>query len=118
MDMRAYIERTLEDHGLTDAATVPHLPSKVLHPGDVATWDANYSTMVGQIAWIATTSRPDISYTANMLQRATNRPTAQHKSTAIRVLKYLKATIDCGISYKRGADEVRLEGYVDAAFGD
>lgn len=117
--MGAYIDRTLEEHQMSEAAPVEALPSKLLQPGEVPEYDKEYMSIVGKVAWIANTTRPDIAFTANMLQRAMNKPTSAHVSTAKRTLRYLKGTANFGLRYQQNdVSRLKIEAYVDAAFGD
>jgi len=60
-----------------------------------------------------TSTRPDIAYAVGRLSRYTSNPSTHLWQAIRRVLKYLKGTIDYGLSYY-GFLSV-LEGYSDAS---
>jgi len=57
---------------------------------------------------------PDIPYAAGRLSIYTSNPSTQHWQALKRVLKYLKGTINYGLTYV-GCPSV-LEGYSDASW--
>ena len=119
LNMKAYIERTLEDFELVKSYSVRAPSTKLLHPASSPRKISKYLTLVGRLAWIANTCRPDIAFLVNMLQRASHAPTAAHMALGLKLLRYLKHTIDKGQSYTCPADDkIQLEAYYDAAFGD
>ncbi|XP_071708837.1 secreted RxLR effector protein 161-like [Rutidosis leptorrhynchoides] len=61
-----------------------------------------------------TSTRPDIAFIVGKLSRFTSNPNATHWRAVVRVFKYLKGTIDYGITYT-GFPSV-LEGYSDASW--
>eukprot|EP00611_Tribonema_gayanum_P029745 TRINITY_DN804_c1_g1_i3.p1 TRINITY_DN804_c1_g1~~TRINITY_DN804_c1_g1_i3.p1 ORF type:complete len:607 (+),score=162.53 TRINITY_DN804_c1_g1_i3:1040-2860(+) len=77
---------------------------------------AEYQSMVGGLQWIATCTRPDISFTVSQLQRHMAQPKRCHMEAAKRVLHYLMGH-PTGITYRRqeGA-QLQLVGYADASF--
>jgi len=77
---------------------------------------AEYQSMLGGLQWIATCTRPDISFTVSQLQRHMAQPKRCHMEAAKRVLRYLMGH-PIGITYRRqeGA-ELQLIGYADASF--
>ncbi|KAL7602280.1 hypothetical protein Lser_V15G26500 [Lactuca serriola] len=61
-----------------------------------------------------TSTRPDISFVVGMLSRYTSNPSAQHWQAVNIVFKYLKGTLDYGLSYL-GSPSV-LEGHSNASW--
>ena len=57
-------------------------------------------------------TRPDIAYAVSRLSRYTHNPNQMHWDALIRLLKYLKGTINWGLHYQ-GKPSV-LEGFCDA----
>ena len=57
-------------------------------------------------------SRPDIAYAVGRLSRYTHSPNQDHWAALVRLMKYLRGTMDYGIVYS-GFPAV-LEGYSDA----
>ena len=73
-----------------------------------------YSRIIGSLMYAMTSTRPDIALAVGKLSRFTSNPGAQHWFAVRRVLRYLKGTLDYGLSYS-GFPSV-LEGYSDASW--
>ena len=75
-----------------------------------------YQSLVGALQWLATCTRPDISFAVSQLQRHMAAPRQCHLEGAKRVLRYLKGNKG-GITYRRQqGKELQLFGYADASF--
>lgn len=61
--------------------------------------DIPYQQLIGCLQWIATSTRPDIAYAVSQLSRFNAAWTVQHWTAAKHVLRYLKGTLDVGITY-------------------
>ena len=55
-------------------------------------------------------TRPDICYIVSVLSRYNNNPNSKHIAAAKRVIRYLKGTLDYGITY---GTETGLVSYTD-----
>ncbi|XP_042755663.1 secreted RxLR effector protein 161-like [Lactuca sativa] len=64
--------------------------------------------------YATTNTRPDIGFAVGKLSRFTNNPSTNHWQAVRRVVKYLKKTIDFGLTYV-GFPSV-IEGYSDASW--
>ncbi|KAJ6992892.1 Retrovirus-related Pol polyprotein from transposon TNT 1-94 [Populus alba x Populus x berolinensis] len=73
-----------------------------------------YKQLIGSLMYI-TTTRPDIMYAVSFLSRFMAAPKEGHLLAAKRILRYLKGTIDFGVFYKKGSDNI-LKGYTDSDF--
>ena len=60
-------------------------------------------------------TRPDIAYTVGKLSQYCQDPSVRHRNALDRVLRYLKGTIDLGLTYD---DSARPICYADASYGD
>lgn len=69
--------------------------------GDPSSDPTLYRHVVGALQY-CTLTRPEISYSVNQLCQFLHCPTTTHFSVAKRVLRYLKGTVDCGLSFTRG----------------
>ena len=81
----------------------------------------NYMSLVGSLNYIAMCTRPDIAFATGFLCRYMSKPTQNHYNTAIRVLRYLKGTIDFGLVYGNtvsGHDGLKMFAYSDANFAE
>ena len=83
-----------------------------------------YRSIVGGLAYIATCTRPDLSFSVSALARHMHMPTERHLRDAKRVLRYLAGTIDMGLFYPshpitigQGAAISSLHAAVDADWG-
>jgi len=59
-------------------------------------------TFVMRLVWIATNTRPDMSFAANTLARSLNKCNRSDMGALDRVLRYLKSTRDLGLFYIAG----------------
>jgi hypothetical protein len=71
-----------------------------------------YSQIVGSLMYLASATRPDISFAVSKLSRYMSNPGDDHWHALERVLRYLKGTMNYGIHYS-GHPAV-LDGYSDA----
>ena len=70
--------------------------------------------VIGCLMYAMTSTRPDIAYAVGKLSRFTSNPSRHHWHAITRVFKYLKGTMNHGLSYV-GFPSV-LEGYSDASW--
>ncbi|GKD37628.1 zinc finger, CCHC-type containing protein, partial [Tanacetum coccineum] len=73
-----------------------------------------YSRAIECLMYAMTSTRPDIAYAVGRLSRFTSNPSRQHWKAITRVFKYLRGTMNYGLSYM-GYPSV-LEGYSDASW--
>ena len=74
-----------------------------------------YRTVVGKLMYLMVCSRPDISFAVCTVARFLSNPGRQHWNAVLQILKYLKGTTDCRITYRRLDEEhPTLHGYADA----
>jgi hypothetical protein len=59
-----------------------------------------YRRRIGQLLWIARTSRPDLTYQVNALARVAHNPGIAHWQASTLLLKYLAHTRDIGLVYR------------------
>jgi hypothetical protein len=71
-----------------------------------------YSQIVGSLMYLASATRPDISFAVSKLSRFVSNPGDDHWHALERVMCYLKGTMSYGIHYA-GYPKV-LEGYSDS----
>ena len=70
-----------------------------------------YSQIIGSLMYLASATRPDISFAVSKLSRFVSNLEDTHWHALERVLRYLKGTMSYGIHYT-GYPRV-LEGYCD-----
>ncbi|XP_056641526.1 uncharacterized protein LOC130448265 [Diorhabda sublineata] len=74
----------------------------------------NYREAIGSLLYLATISRPDISFAVNYLSRFCNNPMKSHQAMVKRVFQYLRGTVTAGIYFGGGKE---LVAYTDSDFG-
>ncbi|GKF74206.1 hypothetical protein Tco_0220538, partial [Tanacetum coccineum] len=72
-----------------------------------------YSRVIGCLLYAMTSTRPDIAYAAGRLSRFTSNPSRHHWKEITKVFKYLRGTMNYGLSYVGYL--LVLEAYSDAS---
>lgn len=112
-----YIEKILKKFNREDCSPVstPMDPAVKLMPNTGKPVDQlEYSRAIGCLMYAMTSTRPDIAYAVGRLSRFTSNPSRHHWHAITRVFKYLRGTMNYGLSYV-GYPSV-LEGYSDASW--
>ncbi|GJX98361.1 zinc finger, CCHC-type containing protein [Tanacetum coccineum] len=112
-----YIEKILKKFNREDCSPVstPMDLVEKLKPNTGKPVDQlEYSRAIGCLMYAMTSTRPDIAYAVGRLSRFTSNPSRQHWHAITRVFKYLKGTMNYGLSYV-GYPSV-LEAYSDASW--
>ena len=67
---------------------------------------------------MVTATRPDLAQPLGLVNQFCSNPGVEHWTAAKRILRYIKGTIDYGITFHGNKEtEVQLNGYVDADWG-
>lgn len=125
LSQRAYSERIIKKFNMSDAKprSTP-LPAGIVLSADDSPQSAEessemrnvpYREALGSLMWLQVATRPDLSFTVNLLSRFANNPGQAHWSALKHTLAYLKGTLDYGITYYKGAS-LRPYGYVDSDY--
>ena len=107
-------KKVLSRFGFSDCepAPTPYDPSVLLRKNWRITRDQlRYSQIIGPLMYLASATRPDISFVVCKLSRFVSNPGDDHRRALERALRYLKGTMSYGIRYT-GHPKV-LEGYCD-----
>lgn len=110
-----YVEKVLSRFGFKDSkpSPTPYDPSLILRKNKrIGRDQLRYSQIIGSLMYLASATRPDISYAVCKLSRFTSNPGDDHWRALERVMRYLVGTMDYGIHYS-GYPAV-LEGYSDS----
>jgi histone deacetylase 1/2 len=85
-----------------------------LHDGDLLGPEdsTQYRSIVGSLQYL-TLTRPDIAYSVNKVCQYLHAPTTTHWSAAKRILRYVKDTINLGISFRKSPSTL-LSAFSDA----
>jgi hypothetical protein len=99
---RKYIQDILDRASLTDHCSVdtlmdPHLRLRATNGVPVVD-PTRYRHLVGSLIYLGIT-RPDISYVVHILSQFMSASTTIHYGHRLRVLRYLRGTIDCRSSF-------------------
>ena len=104
-NQKSNIENILNKYGMRDcnAAPLPMSPSADLESLPTETIDpaviAVYSSLIGELLYIAINTVPQISYVMSALTRYMTRATEAHLKYAKHVLRYLKGVMDRRITW-------------------
>ena len=74
-----------------------------------------FQRLIGSLLYITLGTRIDILYAVIKLSRYASNPSEQHFTSIKRVFRYLKATINYGITYYRDSNKY-ISGYCDADY--
>jgi hypothetical protein len=76
-----------------------------------------FQGIIGSLLYITLGTRPDIAYATIKLARFASNPGSSHLTAAKRILRYLKATKDYGITYYNSSTGSRyISGYCDSDY--
>ncbi|GJU26364.1 zinc finger, CCHC-type containing protein [Tanacetum coccineum] len=112
-----YIEKILKKFNREDCSPMrtPMDRAEKLKPNTGKPVDQlKYSRVFGCLMYGMTSTRPDIAYAVGRLSRFTSNPSRQRWQAITRVFKYLKGTMNYGLSYM-GYPSV-LDGYSDTSW--
>ena len=74
-----------------------------------------YLSAIGALMYLASHTRPDISFSVNLLARYSSCPTRRHWNGVKHILRYLRVTMDMGLYYPN-VPKAELIGYADAGY--
>ncbi|GAA0151652.1 hypothetical protein LIER_37326 [Lithospermum erythrorhizon] len=74
-----------------------------------------YLSAIGALMYLASHTRPDISFDVNLLARYSSAPTRRHWNGVKQILRYLRGTMDMGLFYSN-TSKLELIGYADAGY--
>jgi histone deacetylase 1/2 len=114
----AFIERIISQCGLDDAKMHDTPATEILHRDEKGAPRKNnfhYRSVIGQLNYLAATTRPEIQFAVHQCARFCENPKESHERAIKRILRYLKRTKDKGLILSMNASK-GLECYVDADF--
>jgi hypothetical protein len=91
-----YVEKILSRFGFIDSKSspTPYDPSVILHKNKkVPTKHLKYSQIIGSLMYLASATRPDISFAVSKLSRFMSNPGIDHWHALERVMRYLCGTM-------------------------
>lgn len=82
---------------------------------DVEDADARlYREIVGGLIYAMTCSRPDLSFIVTKLSQHMSKPNKHHMTMAKHTLRYIKATIDRQLIFRKSENRLNLTGFCDS----
>jgi hypothetical protein len=119
-----FIQRMIERYDLKDSKAVS-TPMEVgidLETSDSPQVNKPYRALIGELLYVANNTRPDVSFAVSNLARYSQDPRQVHWRAALRIVRYLKGTINLGLQYERSGklssgSESLVRGYSDADWG-
>jgi len=117
INQQGYISRMLHRFGMEDCKPAKSPMDSSIESTETKDEEKRfpYREAIGCLNYIATVSRPDISYAMNKLARYSNDPQQLHWKAAKRVMKYLKGTIDISLYFHEESSDA-LIGYCDSDY--
>ena len=118
------IKKILERQGLDTASPVlmplnPNIKIVSNPDGNKGDCSNSFAQLLGELQYIAISTRPDIAFAVNRLASYTANPSMQHVIAVKQILRYLSGTRTYGITYKAEPDKiVTFKGFRDAAYAD
>ena len=102
----SFVEELLQRHDLTEVEPTTSLQEEELRDQEAsehnialnADQQELYKQTVGDLVWIATACRPDISFEVHLLTQSLTTPTRGQEKQLHRVLSYLKGTLHYSLS--------------------
>jgi Reverse transcriptase (RNA-dependent DNA polymerase) len=127
LSQKRYITKILERTGMSDSKPVytPMDPNVALvaninenNEKGTGRTSVEYATRIGELLYAAHATRPDILYATTTLAQFTSNPAEEHWTAVKHVFRYLKGTINHGLTYRGDGDPTpELIRYTDADWG-
>ena len=125
LSQQAYCERLLNHFNMTSCSPITTLlsPGTVLLSEDCPITPDEENEMkkipfreaLGSLMWLQVVTRPDLTFSVNMLAGFAHNPGIAHWNALKHVLTYIKGTKHYGITYKSGSSLEPI-GYVDSDY--
>ena len=117
ISQKRYVQNLLTKFNMQDCnpASVPLQRYTDLVPTDIIDDQFPFRQLIGSLIFLAKCSRPDISFAVSKLAQYMSGFNESHWKAAKHVLRYLKGTMDMGITYFPSED-ITLIGYTDADY--
>ncbi|XP_047317434.1 secreted RxLR effector protein 161-like [Impatiens glandulifera] len=77
-----------------------------------------YSNAIGSVMYLMVSTRPDIAYTVSCLSRFMSNPGIPHWNALKWLLRYLKTTVNVGLTFSKCSVGTKLVGYVDSNYAN
>jgi hypothetical protein len=126
ISQKIYIKSILECEGLSRMNSIGTLLNSniKLEPnpdGNEGNQSNSFTRLLGELQFLANSTRPDITFTMNRLALYTTNPSLQHVTALKWILRYLAGTKDLGITYSKATTNTNdnsFFGFADATFAN
>ena len=128
ISQKAYVESILQCEGLNEMSrsTTPMYPHIKLEPnpdGNEGNRSNSFARLLGELQFLANSTRPNIAFAMNRLAAYTTNPSLQHVTALKQILRYLAGTKNLGITYSKTSINPNnnsnfFYGFADAAFAN
>lgn len=111
-----YAEEVLNRFGMENckpAASPCDLSQRLTIGSDGSPVNVPYREAVGSLLFLVQGTRPDLAYAVSNVSRFNDKHDNTHWTGVKRIMRYIKATYNYRIGYRRGSGEP-INGYVDA----
>lgn len=120
ISQEGYIKTLLKKYGMLDCKPVatPMVPGQDKEPdsSDDVIESKGYQGIIGELLYLSTRTRPDITFATTYLSQFNIRPEKRHYMMAKRILRYLSGTLNYKLHYDR--EQGKLNGSSDASWGN
>lgn len=115
INQRQYTLDVLRRFGMSDckSSPIPMAAHTKLLRGGAPDKSFPYPELIGSLLYLSGWTRPDIAFSVNYLSRFLSCHDASHHQAALRVLRYLKGSVDYGLTYSRAGNS-SLVAYSDS----
>lgn len=117
LKQKGYAKKILNKVGMLhyNSTKVPMHPKEVIDKDEGGTEinPTEFKSIIRGLRYLVHT-RPDIAYSVGIVSRFMERPTLLHQAAAKRILRYVKGTLDFGLTYTQDSDNEVLIGYSDS----
>ena len=118
MSQKKYLEKVLEKFGMQNCkpkyspcdVNVNKFCSESAEPVD----SKLYREMIGSLIYVMTATRPDLCYIVSKLSQYMSNPTVNHLIAVKHVLRYIRATLDQKLVFRKSDRLLSLVGFCDA----
>jgi hypothetical protein len=124
LDQHTYINDKLKQFNMQECkhSSTPSSLESLTHIHDQPSLDnaTQYRQIVGSLMYASIITRPDITYSTNILTRFMQQPQSHHLTAAKRVFRYLSSTSNLGLLYSLSPhkpNDIVIVGWCDADWG-
>ncbi|CAH9139773.1 unnamed protein product [Cuscuta epithymum] len=128
LNQRSYIDKVLSKFSMSGAKSVnvPLASHFVLSKDQSPKTETEmnemknvpYSNAIGSVMYLMVSTRPDIAYAVSCLSRYMSNPGMPHWNALKWLLRYLKYSVDVGLTFSKCSEGVKLIGYVDSNYAN